>query len=319
MHVAITGATGFLGSALVSRLIENRPEVTVLGLVRGEPNTQNSGVIYKKIGDLSVNTNYQSILSDVNVLVHTAARAHVLHENLADPLKAYRAVNVEGTRRLAEQAAASGVKRLIYLSSINVNGAWTNGQHRFAPDDPTRPEDSNGLSKREAEAVLHDVAARTGLEVVIVRPPLVYGPGVKGNFLSMLQWLNRGIPLPLGSIHNQRSLVGIDNLVDLLITCIDHPAATNQTFLVSDDEDLSTTELLQRMGLALGKPARLIPIPAPLLQLGAQMLGRKEISQRLLGNLQVNISKTKDMLDWTPLVSVDEGLHKTAEWYRSQQ
>jgi nucleoside-diphosphate-sugar epimerase len=135
----------------------------------------------------------------------------------------------------------------------------------------------------------------------------------------MLQWLNRGIPLPLGSIHNQRSLVGIDNLVDLLITCIDHPAATNQTFLVSDDEDLSTTELLQRMGLALGKPARLIPIPAPLLQLGAQMLGRKEISQRLLGNLQVNISKTKDMLDWTPLVSVDEGLHKTAEWYRSQQ
>ena len=170
-----------------------------------------------------------------------------------------------------------------------------------------------------AEQVLLEVAARTGLEVVIIRPPLVYGSGVKGNFHSMLKWLPRGIPLPLGAIHNTRSLVGIDNLVDLIITCIDHPAAANQTFLVSDGEDLSTTDLLHRLGKALHKPSRLLPVSASMLEVAAQLVGKKAVAQRLLGDLQVDISKTREVLDWSPIVSVDEGLQKTADWYLSQR
>ena len=211
------------------------------------------------------------------------------------------------------------MKRFIFLSSIKVNGERTISGTRFTSADNTFPKDAYGISKWEAEQALYEVSARTGLEVVIIRPPLVYGPGVKGNFLSLLGWLNRGIPLPLGAIHNLRSLISIDNLVDLIITCIKHPAAANQTFLVSDDEDLSTTELLRRMSAALDKPARLLLVPSSLLQLCANLLGIKAVAQRLLENLQVDISHTKEVLDWTPPVSVGEGLRRTAKWYLSQK
>ncbi|MEJ2754487.1 MAG: NAD-dependent epimerase/dehydratase family protein, partial [Gammaproteobacteria bacterium] len=231
----------------------------------------------------------------------------------------YREVNTYGTLNLARQAAASGVKRFIYVSSVKVNGEKTRCGESISTDWEPNPIDLYGVSKYESDKLLIEVSNETGMELVIVRPPLVYGPGVKGNFLSLLRWLDRGMPLPLGSIHNQRSLVGIDNLVDLIITCLDHPAAANQTFLVSDDEDLSTTELLQRLGKILNKPARLIPIPPVVLEWGASFFGKKEIAQRLLGNLQVDISKTKRLLDWSPLVSVDEGLKNTMEWYMRQR
>ena len=271
------------------------------------------------IGEIDNQTDWSTEFVHIDCVIHCAARAHVMNETEADALAAYRAVNVDGTRRLAEQAVEMGVRRLIYLSSIKVNGEQTVPGERFNSFDNVFPEDPYGISKWEAEQALHEVSAKTGLEIVIIRPSLVYGPGVKGNFLSLLGWLKKGIPLPLGAIHNQRSLVGIDNLIDLIITCIDHPAAANQTFLVSDDEDLSTTELLRGMGHALGMPARLLPVPSSLLQFGANLLGKKDVAQRLFGNLQVDISKTKEILNWKPPVGVDEGLRKTAQWYLSQR
>lgn len=270
------------------------------------------------VGHIKVDTDWTDALTGVNCVVHCAARAHIMNETETDALAAYRAVNVAGTRRLAEQAAKTGVHRLVYLSSIKVNGEQTFSGDCFTCLDKPFAKDPYGISKWEAEQALHEVSEKTDLEVVIIRPPLIYGAGVKGNFLSMLAWLSRGVPLPLGAIQNQRSLVEIDNLVDLIITCIDHPAAANQTFLVSDDEDLSTTELLCRLGAALGKPARLIPVPASLLGLAARLVGKQDIAVRLLGNLQVNISTTKKILDWAPQVSVNDGFRKTARWYLGQ-
>jgi nucleoside-diphosphate-sugar epimerase len=235
-----------------------------------------------------------------------------MHDESSDPLAEFRKVNVEGTLNLARQAAEAGVRRFIFISSIKVNGEGTPLGSPYRADAQPQPADSYGISKMEAEQGLRALAAETGMEVVIIRPTLVYGPGVKANFLSMMRWLHKGVPLPFGAIHNQRSLVALDNLVDLIVTCIDHPAAANQTFLVSDGEDLSTTELLRRMATALGKPARLLPVPSWLLEAGASILGKKALSQRLCGSLQVDISKTRELLGWTPPLSVDAALRKTA-------
>ena len=318
--ITVTGASGFIGHALCKALSDKK--LAVHGILRSPHVSKSkliSGIEYLSVGDIWAQSDWSATLSEVDCVIHTAARAHRMNETKADALAAYRAVNVEGTRNLAEHAADAGVSRFIYLSSIKVNGEQTISGASFFSGDNAFPEDAYGISKREAEQALYEVSARTGLEVVIIRPPLVYGPGVKGNFLSLLSWLDKGIPLPLGAIHNQRSLVAIDNLIDLIITCISHPAAANQTFLVSDDEYLSTTELLRRMSKALCKPARLIPVPSPLLQLGAKFLGKQDFAQRLLGNLQVDISHTKEKLDWTPPVSVDEGLNKTAEWFLNKR
>ena len=318
MRVAITGATGLVGQALCSALTTH--DFLIRAIVRSANIDLKSSLFeIAPINEINGQTDWFNALKDVDCVLHCAARAHVMNETETDALAAYRTVNVDGTRRLVEQSVKSGVKRLVYLSSIKVNGEHTSKDLCFTATDIAKPEDHYGISKWEAEQVLIEVAARTGLEVVIIRPPLVYGPGVKGNFHSMLKWLSRGIPLPLGAIHNMRSLVGIDNLVDLIITCIDHPAAANQTFLVSDGEDLSTTDLLRRLGKALHKPARLLPVPASVLEVAAQLLGKKDVAQRLLDNLQVDISKTREVLDWSPLVSVDEGLQKTADWFLSQQ
>jgi nucleoside-diphosphate-sugar epimerase len=227
-----------------------------------------------------------------------------------EPLKAFREVNVVGTLNLARQAAAAGVKRFIFISSIKVNGEQTPlGQLFFSHDVPS-PEDFYGISKHEAEQGLRELAAETGMEVVIIRPPLVYGPDVKGNFANMIKLVGKGLPLPLGAVHNKRSLVALDNLVDLIITCIDHPGAANETFLVSDGEDLSTTQLLQGVAEAMGKPSRLIPVPAGLLKFGATLLGKKALAQRLLGSLQVDISHTQKCLNWTPPLTVKQGLQR---------
>lgn len=303
--VLLTGATGFVGRSLHACLLqEGIPTTgTTRGVAKGLTST----------GELGPETSWQEILPSHQVVVHAAARVHVMEDTATDPLAEFRRVNVTGTLNLARQAVAAGVRRFVFLSSIKVNGEETAPGQPFRADDPPRPLDPYGLSKQEAEEGLRQLAREGNMEVVIIRPPLVYGPGVRANFEAMMRWLHRGLPLPLGSIHNQRSLVALDNLVDLIITCLDHPAAANQTLLVSDGEDLSTTELLQRMAAALGKPARLLPVPPALLSAGATLLGRRAVAQRLLGSLQVDSSRTQRLLGWKPRISVEEALQQTAE------
>jgi len=314
LKVLVTGATGFVGIALSSRLVDIG-RFSVKAAVRRESCELQAKVEQIVTGELNPSLDWQETLVGVDAVVHLAARVHVMSDEAADPLVEFRRVNVEGTLNLARQAAEAGVRRFIYLSSIKVNGEQTISGHSFTEEDLPAPLDPYSVSKYEAEEGLRKLAQQTGMEVVMIRPPLVYGPGVKANFLAMMRWLHKGIPLPLGAIHNRRSLVALDNLVDLIITCIDHPAAANQTFLVSDGEDLSTTELLRRMGLALGRPARLIPVPVSLLTAGAALLGRRDMAQRLCGSLQVDISKTRTLLGWKPPISVDEGLRRTAQGF----
>lgn len=269
------------------------------------------------MGDLSSKNDWTFALRDVGQVVHLAARVHVMNDESTDPLAEFRGVNVEGTVNLARQAAAAGVSRFVFLSSIKVNGECTELGRPFTADDVPAPKDSYGVSKHEAEQLLRQIAAETGMEVVIIRSPLVYGLGVKANFKSMMRWLARGLPLPLAAVtDNRRSLVALDNLVDLILTCLYHPAAANQTFLVSDGEDLSTAQLLKRMGAAMGYPARLFYLPPALMKLGANVLNKPGIYQRLCGSLQLDIAKTRHLLDWTPPVSVDEGLRRAAEGFR---
>lgn len=305
--ILVTGASGFVGGQLMTRLADQQ-SVPVLGAVRAGSENHYSGFV--SVGEINGDTDWSEALLGQRVIVHTAARAHIMGDKAADPLTEFRKVNVAGTLNLARQAASAGVERFVFLSSIKVNGEQTRPGQRFNPDDEPAPEDPYGMSKWEAELGLRKVAEETGMEVVIIRPPLVYGPGVKGNFASMQRLVARGLPLPLGAIHNKRSLVALDNLIDLIITCVDHPAAANQVFLAGDGEDLSTSELLRRVGKAMGQPARLLPVPACLLQLGASILGKKAMAQRLLGSLQVDISKTREVLGWEPPVSVDEGLRR---------
>ena len=309
--ILLTGAAGFVGAALFDRLL--RDKVALRAAVRREAPQLSKSVDLVQVGELNPQNDWREALSGVDVVVHLAARVHVMHDMTIDPLAEFRRVNVEGTLNLARQAVAAGVRRFLFVSSIKVNGESTLIGKSFLADDEPDPQDPYGISKYEAEQGLLKLAEETGLEVVIIRPPLVYGPGVKANFASMMRWLTRGIPLPFGAIDNQRSLVALDNLVDLIITCLDHPKAANQTFLVSDGEDVSTTQLLHRMGEALGKPARLIPVPVSVMQFAASLLGKGDVAQRLFGSLQVDSSKAYDLLGWTPVVSVDEALRKTAD------
>ncbi|WAG80604.1 SDR family oxidoreductase [Metapseudomonas furukawaii] len=306
----LTGCTGFVGHPLLARL--SNCDFSVVACSRVAMPALPASATNVLVSGIDGLTDWQVALAGVEVVIHSAARVHVMNDQSSDPLAEFRKVNVEGTLNLARQAAEAGVRRFIFISSIKVNGEGTPLGSPYRADAQPQPADPYGVSKMEAEQGLRALAAETGMEVVIIRPTLVYGPGVKANFLSMMRWLHKGVPLPFGAIHNQRSLVALDNLVDLIVTCIDHPAAANQTFLVSDGEDLSTTELLRRMATALGKPARLLPVPSWLLEAGASILGKKALSQRLCGSLQVDISKTRELLGWTPPLSVDAALRKTA-------
>jgi nucleoside-diphosphate-sugar epimerase len=263
-----------------------------------------------KNGVLSAVDDWDEILPGIEAVIHLAGRVHIMSEIEINSLAAFRAVNVDGTLSLARQAAAAGVKRFVFMSSVKVNGETSLSGRPFTEADAPNPQEAYSQSKYEAEHGLRKLSADTGMEVVIIRPPLVYGPGVKANFASLMRAVQRGWPLPLGAVHNQRSFVALDNLVDFIVTCITQPQAANQTFLVSDGQDLSTTELVRGMAQVAGVPARLLPLPVWALQAGASLLGKGVAVQRLCSNLQVDISKARSLLDWVPPLSVDEGLRR---------
>jgi nucleoside-diphosphate-sugar epimerase len=304
MKVLVSGANGFVGRALCSHLSSNGN--TVAPLVRRPCGIEGEHIVSEEFS-------WTQALKSCYSVVHLAGRVHVLQDRERDSLRAFRAANVDTTLELANRAFDAGVRRFVFVSTAKVNGEETILEGSFRPDDVPALKDPYAISKWEAEQALRKIASETGMEVVIIRPPLVYGPGVKANFQLMMRWLARGVPLPLAAaIENRRSLVALDNLVDLIVTCLNHPAAANQTFMVSDGEDLSTADLLRRMGEAQGTPARLFYMPLTALKLGATLIGKKIIYQRLCGSLQVDIDKTRRLLNWTPPVSVDEGLRRAA-------
>jgi nucleoside-diphosphate-sugar epimerase len=311
LKVLLTGATGFVGRGLLARLCQEEG-VQVRAAVRAPATGFPESVEVVCIDGLSVAQSWVEALRGVDVVIHAAARVHVMDEQSADPLAEFRAVNVEATRHLAQQAAEAGVKRLVFVSSVKVNGEETEAGHPFTSDAQPNPQDPYGQSKLEAEQALFEIAAKTGLEVVVVRPPLVYGPGVKANFASLMGALQRRLPLPFASIDNRRSLVARDNLVDLLLLCARHPRAAGQVFLASDGEDMSTAQLCKRLSLALGVRPRLLPVPAWALRLLGRLTGRSQQIQRLLGSLQVDISAARERLGWVPPASVERSLRETA-------
>lgn len=309
MKVLVTGANGFVGAVVCARLHADGWPVT--GAYRGGA-ALGSPWPMVAVGTVDGHTDWMPALRGAQVVVHLAGRAHVMRDVVVDALVEYRRVNVEGTVNLARQAARSGIRRLIFVSSIKVNGEQTRPNVPFTSADLPAPQDAYALSKWEAEQALLALSAQTGLEVVVVRPPLVYGPGVRGNFLALMRLLASGLPLPLGAVDNRRSLVALDNLVDLLVTLIAHPQAANRTLLVSDGEDLSTAELLRRIGRTLGKSARLLPVPVPVLRCAAGLLGWSERIGRLVDSLQVDLAQTRSLLGWSPPISPDQALRCTA-------
>lgn len=315
--ILVTGATGFIGGELLKRLIDEGAFNGVLAASRRSDVVFPAGVKCIQAVDLLSDTTWTNALKGVTVVVHLAARVHQMKNKSNDPLTEFRRVNLDGTANLARQAAAAGVRRFVYLSSIKVNGERTELGRPFTAEDIPAPVDPYGISKHEAEQQLRKIAADTGMDVVIIRSPLVYGPGVKANFEVMMSLLSRGVPLPLGAVtSNRRSLVALENLVDLIAVCSRHPGAANQTFLVSDGEDLSTAELLKRLGVALEHPARLFYLPISLLKLGSKLVNKTDVYHRLCGSLQLEISKTRKLLNWTPPITVDEGLRRAANSLR---
>lgn len=317
-RVAVTGASGFVGHAFCCRLLDEGVGVTAIGRSKPIPSLfAGHSFTQFQVGNIGPLTDWSAALDGVEVVIHLAARVHVMRESATDPLAEFRSVNTAGTEHLARCARANGVQRLVYVSSIKVIGEATLGNQNFTEADKPSPQDPYSVSKWEAEQALHRVAQETRLEVVIVRPPLVYGPGVKGNFAQMLAGVARGIPLPLASVRNQRSLLYVGNLVDALIACAVHPSAAGQTYLVSDGEDVSTSDLFLRLAAAMGVPSRLFPCPPALLRLAGKLSGKSEQVERLLGSLRVGSDKIRRDLNWQPPYSLQQGLQATADWYRS--
>ncbi|MDR3213192.1 MAG: NAD-dependent epimerase/dehydratase family protein [Azoarcus sp.] len=312
--VLLTGGSGFIGQALAARLAAQGHRLRLA--LRSPPQQALPGEVFRFAG-LNGDTDWSAALAGIEGVIHCAGRAHVMKESAADPLDVFRRCNVDGSLRLARQAARAGVRRFVFVSTAKVWGGRTLPGQPFTVDSAPDPDDAYARSKLEAERALRALAADGSMEVVIVRPPLVYGPGVKANFLRLMQWLDRGWPLPLAAAHNQRSLIARDNLVDLLARCLDHPAAANQVLPVSDGEDLPVAELLRRLGNALGKPARLFHVPIRLLRIGATLFGQQAMADRLCAPLQVDDGHTRRLLGWSPPLTVDEALARTAADFRA--
>lgn len=310
VKLMVTGVTGFVGKQLCTAL-DNADGVEVIAAVR-EP--KNIGVQEVVVGDINSYTTWKASLNQVDVVFHLAARAHVMQDDVEDPLAAFREVNLLGTVNLARQAAAAGVKRFVYVSSIKVNGEYTDVKPFTETDEPD-PQDPYGISKWEAEQALQKISHETGMEIVIVRPPLVYGPGVKANFYSLLNLVSKALPLPLGSIHNRRSMIYVGNLVDALILCATHPVAAGQTYLVSDGEDVSTPQLIRAIASAMRRPDRVFPFPLSLMRSAASVLGRSSVVDRLTQSLEVDSGKIRKELDWRPPYSMQQGLQETVDWF----
>lgn len=306
--ILITGATGFIGKALLNKFVQRN--INVIAAVRSDKNNIPKQVKQVKMNGLFELDNVES-LYNVDVVIHCAGRAHVLHEDSPEPLVTFRQINTEGTLNLAKQAAAAGVKRFIFLSSIGVLGS--SNKKPFLETDNANPKDAYSISKYEAELGLLELEKTSNMEITIIRPPLAYGPNVSGNFKLLLNWMNKNIPLPFNAIKNKRSFVALDNLVDFIILCAKHPSAANEIFLIADDESLSTTELLSRTSLLLGKKPILLSINSKLLEICLNLVGKKDLARRLLGSLEVDVGKAKRLLNWTPVINVNEGLRKMTE------
>jgi len=316
LHVGVTGASGFIGRALVKAL-NRHTAFDGVALLRRPNNRDSSLGETRVLGDLAGDADLSSFLLGLDAIVHAAARVHVMNEAAEDPEAEFQRVNVAGTLNIARQARRAGVRRFIYISSIKVNGE-NSGPHPFKADDAPHPRDPYGRSKFDAEQALMSLGRETGLEVVIIRPPLVYGPGVAANFAILMRLVKSGIPLPFAKIANRRSLIYLENLIDLILTCLTHPAAANQVFLARDDVDISTTELLQSLARALGRPSRLFPFPQSWLDRLLRLSGKGGLADRLLGSLQVDIEKNAALLDWHPPVHFHDGIRKTAKAFLQQ-
>lgn len=308
--ILVTGAGGFVGTAVVAELAKQGMSY------RAVTRTPREG--FYCIGDIGPRTDWTVALDGVDTVIHLASRAHVMNETAVDPATHLRSVNVDSTLNLASQAIRAGVRRFVFISSIKVNGEATMPGRPFTAEDTPCPQNLYAQSKLAAEQGLFALASKPGadFEVTVIRPPLVYGPGVKANFATMMDWVNRGIPLPLGSVNNKRSFVYVGNLADLIILSAIHPKAAGQVFLVSDDEDISTTELFRKMARALRRSSWMMPLPTPLLNFGAAMIGQRAVTSRLTDSLQVDVTKTRELLGWVPRKSVSEGLRQTARSFQ---
>lgn len=311
LRVLVTGANGFVGKSLCAELI-NRGHI-VRAALRPRRSLNMLECETFQISNVDAYTDWSGGFTGVDTVIHLAARVHVMQDNASNPLEEFRKVNVSGTEHLARSAAKAGVKRLVYVSSIKVNGESTRGKRQFSESDEAAPHDAYGISKCEAEQALHRVAQETDLEVVILRPPLVYGVGVQGNFAQMMKMLAKDIPLPLATVHNHRSLVYVENLVGALILCATHPAARGKTYLISDGDDISTPDLLHQLGEAMGHPARLFSCPPSFLKIACRLVGRADQGDRILGSLRVDSGKIRRELDWTPPYTLQEGLRITGQ------
>lgn len=321
--ILITGASGFIGRVLVSTLAEKNYKCIASLFDKKDSQVFTQHTLDKceisVVGDINFETDWKEILKEVDVIIHLAARVHIMNDSESDSLAlaAFRIVNVEGTKRLVELAVAAKVKRFVFISSLHVNGSVSSCAP-FSEEDKPNPLSPYAVSKWEAEQYLNDITKKTNMEIVIIRLPLVYGPGVKANFLSLLNLTKIGLPLPVGLLNSKRSIISVNNVVDFIICCIEHPRAANETFLISDDNDISTKELFVRLVKLFGKRPLLLPIPPKILYILGTLLGKREIVDRLCAPLQVNITKAKTLLDWKPIQTLDNGFKETVEWYKKE-
>lgn len=313
MKILLTGANGFVGRSHTTELFKrNMPFITSSRSIVA----LSDDVMHFQASAVDGNTDWSQALVGIDVVIHLAARVHLMRDHAVDPLAEFLEVNLHGTANLALQAAKAGVKRFVYVSSIKVNGEYTEAGHAFDESSDAHPQDAYAISKWQAEQALHQISQETGMEVVIVRPPLVYGPGVKANFAKLLKLVDRGIPMPLGNVRNSRSLVYVGNLVDALIACASHPAAAGQTYLISDGEDVSTPQLIHALAEALHRPDRLFSLPINLMRRAASLVGKSAAVDRLTQSFVIDSSKIREELGWRPPYSMAQGLQATADWYR---